>query len=139
MIDDEILKLLQQAVGAAVAASTIPAMQIKAVGVTTAPQDPRYLELVHIPNNRNNDYWGTSRVYQGSLRVILHWPNSENSGAYPPMQYLKQIANAMPKGRALRQGTTVVQIYENPDFTGAIEAGAETIFPVVISYRCFSL
>lgn len=140
MIETDVLKALQAAGIAAVAASAIPTMPIKAIGLTfdttkKAP-DGKYVEFVNIVNNRTGDYWDDSRVYQGTFRIILHWPIDEQ-GAYPPMTYLDQLASFFPKNTRLVSGQANVQIYENPVASGEVVNGSELLYPVGIMYRCF--
>ncbi|HRQ13084.1 MAG TPA: phage tail terminator-like protein [Promineifilum sp.] len=138
MIEGDIVKALQTAVGAAVQASIIPAMPIKAIGRTLPnPQPDRYVEIVHVPNNRQNEYWGSERTYQGSLRVIVHWPVNDE-GVMPGSRFLDSIAAYFTKGRTLVSGSAKVVIYDVPDATGCLEAGGGLLFPLVIPYRCFA-
>lgn len=140
MIETDVLKALQTAAIAAVAASTIPTMPIKAIDRTFVPAneapDGKYVEFVNIVNNRGGDYWDDSRVYQGTFRIILHWP-VDDSGPYPPMMYLDQLATFFPKDKPLISGAAIVQIYDIPNASGSITNGSELLFPVSLSYRCF--
>lgn len=140
MIETDVLTALQTAGIAAVAASAIPAMPIKAIDrvfnpATDAP-DGKYVEFVNIVNNRGGDYWDDSRVYQGTFRIILHWP-VDDAGAYPSRIYLDQLASFFPKGKTLASGAAIVQIYDVPNASGSITDGSELLLPVSLSYRCF--
>jgi hypothetical protein len=138
MIDRQILQLLQTSAIAAVAASTLPTLPIKAMGRTfTIPNDQKYLELVHIPNNRQGDFWDNSKVYRGIFRLLLHWP-IDDVGDYPPMNLLQSIAAPLDKDAILVDGSISVKIYENPDFSGVVEAGTDRIFGVSIWYQSFN-
>ncbi len=133
MDDVEILETLQQAAIVAVGESDMPELSIKFVGITfTPPDDQRYLELVFIPVNRNDDFWGDEKNYQGIFRMVLHWPN-DGAGAYPPMNVLRSIAGYFTKDLALPK----VQIRAKPDLTGVLEEGAELLLPASIRYQSF--
>lgn len=133
MDDVDILETLQQAVIEAVAASDMPELPVKFVGRSfTPPDNQRWLELVFIPVNRTDDYWGNEKNYQGILRLVLHWPN-DDAGAYPPMNVLKSVAAYFTKDLVLPR----VQIRAKPDLTGVLEDGAQMLFPASIRYQSF--
>lgn len=144
MEETAILQALQTGAIAAYAASDLAALdgwtndtRLKPVGITlTPPDDGRYVEFVHLPNNRSGDYWDDARVYQGNFRIILHWQKDE-VGPYPPMTYLDQIGSYFKKARVLAAGGLIVKIYEIPSASGPIENGSELLFPVTLPYRCF--
>lgn len=136
MIEKPILETLQKAAIAAIAASSIPAMQIKPIGITGPTNGQAFVELTNIVNNRQGDYWDDSRIYQGIFRIILHWPN-DNKGAYAAMTYRDELAAYFPKGRSLTAGSSQVKIYGYPDAGSVLEAGAELLYPLSIMYRCF--
>ena len=134
-IDDEgtILSALQQAVTAAVAASTDPTLSVKYLDVAhTIPASQKWLELVHIPNNRTGDFWSNNQMHQGIFRLILHWPN-EGAGIYSPLALLGSVGGYFSVG----QNLSGVQIYEIPGFTGALREGNETLYPMSIRYRSY--
>lgn len=133
MYDQQILEALQKATTAAVEASTTPDMPVKYIGRTfTPPDDQKYVEVVFIPNNRNNDHWGNEKNYQGLFRLVLHWPADEQ-GAYPPMRALASICAPFSKDMRLQN----VVISANPDFGGPLEQGAELLYPASMRYQCF--
>ena len=135
MRDREILEAFQKAVPIAVGESTVPSLPVKYLGVTfEPPNDQRYVECVFIPNNAQNTFWGRERLYQGVFRLLLHW-HIDGMGYYPPMNALASVANYFNKDRVLMNGSTRVQIYNEPDFGATIENGHEIIFPVSIAYR----
>lgn len=138
MIETDVLQALQTAGIAAVAATG--ALPIKVIGRTFTPltdaTDGKYVEFVNIVNNRGGDYWDDSRVYQGTFRIILHWP-IDDEGVYPPMTYLDQLAAFFPKGKMLASGQARVKIYDVPLASGLIVNGSEQLFPVGLPYRCF--
>ncbi len=140
MIETDVLKALQAGGIAAVAASAIPAMPIKAIDRTFTPAtdapNGKYVELVNIVNNRGGDYWDDSRIYQGTFRIILHWP-IDDAGPYPPMTYLDELASFFPKGKALVSGAATVRIYDVPQASGSIANDGELLYPLSLPYRCF--
>jgi len=137
MIERQILQIIQGEIILAVAASSTPTLPISFVGVDNSdipPNDQKYLEIVHIPNNPPDKYYGGKQVYQGIFRLVLHWPKN-GSGAYTPMDALASISDYFVKNTLY--GTSRVQIYEAPKFTGAIALDSEMLYPSTIRYRCF--
>lgn len=137
MIEKEILQALQTATLAAVAASTMPTLKIKVKGRTfEIPNSQEWLEIISIPNNIDNEFWGDGKTYRGLFRLLLHWPLKEE-GAYPPLAVLASIGAYFAKGKVFQNGSVSVRIYDKPDLTGMIEAPPEQIFPLTIKYMCF--
>lgn len=134
MMDDvTILRTLQQAVTAAVAASTLPALPVSYVDVNFAvPANQKWLEIVWIPNNRQGDYWGDEKNYQGMMRLVLHWPKN-GGGAYSPLDLLSSIAAYFNNGRLL----SAVQIYASADFQGIIMGDDDALYPISMRYQSF--
>lgn len=138
MSDKLVLEALQKATIAAVAASTIDTLPIKMLGRTFKPPiNQQYLEFVQIPNNVVGAYYGDETIFQGIIRLILHWSNNDE-GVYIPMEHLNSIAGYFTKTNTLRNSGISVKIYEKPNFSGVIEAGKELLYPVSISYRSFN-
>lgn len=134
MIEREILQALQGAVTAAVAASTLPALPIAYVDITfTPPSDQKYLEIVFLPNNQMNGFWGNSKNYMGAMRLILHWRN-DGSGPYTPMNTLASICAYFTKDRFL----SAVKIADEPDFTGSIAGQGDLLYPATVRYSRFN-
>jgi hypothetical protein len=136
MIEQKITEALQRSVIVAVSQSLQPTLPIKMMGRTLSPNPDRYLEVIQIVNNIQNSYWGQSRVYQGILRLILHWEVNDE-GVYEPMKLRDSIASFYMKEDRLWNGATGVQIVGVPDAGSPIEAGGGQLFPVSIPYRCF--
>jgi hypothetical protein len=136
MIEQPILQALQQAIVAAVAASSIPTMIVKPLGITGPGTGTAFIEIFNIPNNRQGDYWDDSRVYQGTFRILLHWPN-DGKGAYPPSRYRDELAGYFPKGRTITVSSSLLKIYGYPDASSVLEAGQELVYPLSLLYRCF--
>lgn len=132
-----IVEALQKATIAAVAASINPALPLKILGRPfNIPNDGKYLEMVYIPNNITNEFWGNEKTYRGLFRLILHWGVTDE-GIYPPLDLLASICSHFVKGSSFTNGTVSVKIYEQPDLTGPVEGSPETLYPVSIRYMCF--
>lgn len=137
MIEKEILQALQTGVIAAVAASTLPTLKVKHLGITfTPPDNGKWLEIVQIPNNLNNRSWGGDKTYRGIFRLVLHWP-IDGKGVYEPMSLLASISQGFTKGTIFTNGSVKVRVYENPDLTGVMEEPPQLIFPMSVRYICF--
>lgn len=133
MSEVAILRALQQAVTAAVAASSMPSLPVSYIETAFAvPQDQKWLEVVWIPNNRSGDFWGDEKNHQGLLRLVLHWPNN-NSGAYVPLALLASIGSYFSNGKLL----SGVQIYATPDFQGTIQGGDDLLYPISLRYQSY--
>lgn len=140
MSDQEryVVEALQKAVIAAVAACTTPALPIRMLGRTiNPPSDGKWLEVVHIPNN-SNPTWGDEQVYEGMLRLILHW-QVDDKGVYNPMDLMRSINSYFYKGRKLADtGSNVsVSVTRQPMFIGVLEEAPEMLFPYGLRYRCY--
>lgn len=131
--DGVILKTLQTAVIAALAVSTLPALPVQYVGRSlTPPADQKWLEVIFMPNNPSNGYWGDEKDYMGALRLILHWP-IDDEGAYAPIAALSSICAYFSKGLWLN----AVKITDVPAFSGMIEGSGELLYPATIRYNSF--
>lgn len=137
-LDTDILQSLQTATGQAVNASSLPSLPIKFLGRTwDIPNNQKYLEIVWLPNNRSNDFWGNEKIYRGSMRLILHWPNNDQ-GSYEPLSLLEELGSYFAKDKLLQNGVNSIQIYENSDISSPIEAGTESLYVVTVRYQCFA-
>ena len=132
MSDREILQSLQKATIAAVAASSVPTMPVAYIGRTfTPPVDQKYLEVVFIPNNGRNDFWGAEKIHRGFYRLILHWPN-DNTGAYTAMNYVESVGAYFTKNTLL---DNYVRVINKPDLIAPIQNGTEMLYSVSIEYQ----
>lgn len=134
-----VLEALQKGVIAAIAASSNTDLPVKMAGrVLETPSEDKWLEVVQIPNNSENN-WGNEKLYQGMLRLVLHWP-TDDRGAYDPMDLLFEIGGYFTKGRKLSdtQSNVEVTVSMEPDFMGIIEEGSEVLFPASLEYRYYS-
>lgn len=137
MIEKDIVQALQTATLAAVAASTLPALPVKALGRTfVPPNDQKWLEIVHVPNNPQGDYWANSKNYRGMMRLILHWPN-DDQGVYPPLSVIQSVVSFFDKGKTLDANGISVNILENPNYLGEIVTSTDSLYPVSVRYHCF--
>lgn len=137
MNETTVLRPLQTGVTAAVAASTSPTLPVKYLGrIFTPPNDQKYLEIVHIPNNPNNKSWGGSENWRGLMRLILHWP-LDDKGVYAPHDLIAGIAGYFSKDRLLWNGANAVKITENPISSGMIVGDREQLFVFTVEYALF--
>lgn len=139
MIESQILKVLQTGVIAAVAASVTPALAVKYVGLAfTPPADAApWLEVVYIPNNNENEFWGSGKTYRGLMRLLVHWP-VDNEGAYGPMELAQSIAGYFNKGRQFTTtGGKTVTITDEPNMLGVLESAPDLLVPISVRYSCF--
>jgi hypothetical protein len=138
MLEHHISDALQSSVTVAVQASSNSSFPIKMLGRTfTPPNDGKWLELVQLPNNMVEQYWGDETIYRGILRLLFHYPN-DNNGAIEPLKFVDEVASWFSKDKFIAAGNVIVKIQEKPDLTGVIEAGKELIFPVSIRYQSYS-
>jgi len=137
MNESTVLRPLQTAITAAVAASTRPTTPVKYLGrVFAAPNDGIWLEVVHIPNNPNNMSWGGSENWRGIMRLILHWP-LDDSGAYAPHDLLASISGYFSKDGVLWNGADAVKITENPISSGVIVTDRDQLYVATVEYALF--
>ena len=133
LYDIDILETLQKATTEAVLQSDIPALPVAYINRTfTKPNDGKWLEIVFIPNNQSNGFWGNEKNYQGLYRLILHWPKND-TGAYSGGRVVASIVRYFGKDRPLQN----VQISGNPDLTGVLQEPGELLYPCSIRYQCF--
>ncbi len=131
-----VLEALQKAVIAAVAPTTLP---VKYVGRTlTIPSSDKWVEVVYIPNNIENQYWNQSKTYRGIMRLILHWP-VDDTGVYPALTVAQQIADGLTKGLKFTDlgSFATVMISEVPNIGGVLEQAPEILIPLTVRYICF--
>lgn len=115
------------------AASLSPLLPVQFPGrVFDIPSNGRYIEVIQIRNNRQGEYYGDERTYQGILRLLVHWPN-DDAGAIPPLVYCEGIADALPKGT--RFGNTV--LYDVPEVGSVVEDQGQIFYPISFRYRDF--
>lgn len=134
-----ILEALQKGVIAAVAASSTPTLPVKYVGRNfTPPESGGWLEVVFIPNDITDEFWGTSKTYRGLFRLIFHWVIND-SGAYSVMDLANSVSGYFAKGLTLNDtgNNVTVRITDNPNHMGVIEEAPEILVPVSVRYQFF--
>lgn len=136
MIEMQIVQAFQQKVIVAVAASILPTLPIQFIDVEfETPEDQKWLELVHFPNNSPDRTWGDEEVNRGIFRMILHWPK-DGSGVYAPLQLIGSISASFVKGSKING---LMQVLNKPKSMGELVEVAERLFPVSVEYTVFSL
>lgn len=136
-VERYILEALQKGVTLAVGTS-IP---VKYVNTNfKAPSNGKWWEVVYIPNNVTDEFWDEGKTFQGVLRLILHWPQS-NTGAYLAMDEMKRVADSFIKGNIYTDplNQVRVKIQEHPNCTGVLEQSPEFLLPLTIRYSCFKI
>lgn len=137
MTDKLVIQTLQTETLAAIAASDLPTLPVKMLGRTfTIPNDSKYLEVVLITNNPNDEFWGDEKIYQGIFRLVLHWQN-DDKGVYDPMDVAQSVTDYFTKFKIFRTGGFGVKIVQDPKFDGFLEAGHEMLYTVSMTYRSF--
>ncbi len=134
-----ILEALQKAVILAVAASTSPTLPVKMVGRNfTKPDSGGWLEVIEMPNNVTDEFWGSSKTYRGVLRLLFMSPMND-VGAYPSLVIAESVAGYFTKGLKLADpgNNVAVLITDNPDFKGVIEEAPNMMLPISIRYQFF--
>lgn len=135
-----VLEAFQKGIIAAVAASTDTTLAVKYIGRNfTPPDDAAWLEPVYIPNNIEDQYWGTEKTYQGVMRLVLHCPQTDK-GVYSYMDTLQSILDYFTKGIKLEDsGQNVkVTVTETPNILSVLEEPPEILIPASIRYSFFS-
>ena len=131
-----VVEALQKGVIAAIAASTTPSLPVRMLGrVLNPPSDGKWLEIIHIPNNVNRT-WGDEQLYEGILRLVLHW-SVDDRGVYTPMDVMRSINEHFIKGRKLSDtGSNItINVIQQPMYMGLIEEAPEMLFPYSLRYR----
>lgn len=132
-MNKEIIQAFQQKV----LAIDLDGLPVKALGRTfEIPQDQKYIEIIHIPNDGDDRYIANEKMFQGIFRLVLHWPNNDE-GTYPPTDIIDLLEPYFSKNNLLFFGSNRLEFYQRPKFLGAIEAGQEMIYPLSVAYRCF--
>lgn len=135
MIESKIINLLQKKV-TEVVNNVYP---VKYINTNMKAKD-KFWEIVYIPNNIEDEFWGSGKTYRGIMRLVLHWPQ-DNKGIYKPMEEVERVANGFEKGIELCDDENQVRvgITDNPDCTNVIEDEGKLLIPLTIKYLCFKL
>lgn len=135
MSETEIIKILQTEVTTAVN----NAFPIKYLNINIDPPEGKWLEIVYIPNNIENEFLDVGKTFRGVLRLVLHCPQ-DSTGVYSGMTEIEKIAEHFKKGSSFfNVAGTKVQIVENPNVTNVIEESPELLIPLTIRYQCFKM
>jgi len=128
-----ILEALQKAVTQATT------LDVKYIGRNmTIPVNGKWLEIVYIPNNIENEFWSDSKTYRGLMRLIVHWP-IDDSGVYGALDSAKTICEYFMKGMILSDpaNNVRVQITDNPNISDVMEQPPELLVPITLRYSYF--
>ena len=136
MTQEVLLRGLQDAVKAAVAASIVPNWEtekrIAFIGVGFAlPADGKYLEVIDLPADGGWEAWGPQHQQLGALRLILHWPQG---APYEPKRVLESIVSYFTKDRRF----AAFKVAAVPSFSGVLAQGSENLYPVTVRYQRFN-
>lgn len=137
MIETEIVRMLQRAVTSAVNER----LPVKYLAVNfKKPSNDKFWEIVYIPNNIPDEFWGDGKTYRGVMRLILHWPQN-NKGAYEPLNEVERVAGYFEKGKEMysNDGAFKIILTNEPDLTSFIEEESSLLLPLTITYSCFKL
>jgi len=129
-----VLEALQKGVTAATD------LDVKYIGIIMKiPASGKWLEIVYIPNNIENEFWDDSKTYRGIMRLILHWP-IDNAGVYPALDKAKTISDYFTKGLLLSDpfNNVRVQITERANISDVLEQPPEILIPITLRYNYFS-
>lgn len=133
-IEREVIDTLQVAAAEAVVNSSVPGLPIAFIDVNfDPPENGKYLELVHVPNNGENETWGEEKTYRGMFRLILHWPK-DGGGTLAPMDILASISAYFTKDRELG----ALRITNPPNFTGKLDMESEILYLSSLRYSRFN-
>lgn len=136
MIETNITAAFQEKVIVAVAGSDYPTMPIAFIDLDfDPPEDGKYLELVHIPNNPGDRTWGAEEVNRGIFRMILHWP-SNGSGASAPRALMDSIASSFVKSEKIGG---LLQVLNKPKAGSPAKLGNENLYPFTVEYIVFTV
>lgn len=140
MLDLEIIKTLQTQLIKAVAESIMPDLPVKYVMTVFDPSvqapEGKWLEVLFVPNNVPNEFWGEEKTYIGLFRLILHWP-VDGSGAYESIGVINSISKGFSKGTILEGEEIIVRIIENPNLQNVLEQAPDSLLPLSIRYLSF--
>ncbi len=133
MKDTQILSLLQKEIIKAVD----DVLPIKYLGKNQpSVSDSKWWEIIYIPSNVSDEFWGSEKTYRGIFRLLLHWPQ-DNAGIYGPVEEATRVANSFKKGLQITDDDITITITDNPDITGVVEDLPNLIIPLTIKYNCF--
>lgn len=135
-MEQYVLEALQKAV---ISATAITGLPVKYVGrIFDIPSDGKWIEVIYIPNNIENQYWDDSKTYRGIMRLILHYP-MDDTGVYSILNVAQQISDGLSKGSKFSDigNNVVVKISEVPNIQSILEEAPELLVPISVRYICF--
>jgi len=133
MTERYVLEALQKAV---ITATSSLSLDVKYLGrVFKTPDDGKWLEIVYIPNNIENEFWGSVKTYRGFMRLILHWP-IDDTGVYEALDMVNNVADGFIKGSKFTDSgeNVLVKITDNPNISSVLEEPPEILIPLTIRY-----
>lgn len=135
MSDSSILRLLQRAIGGA---TSLPVKYVNTNFKT--PNKGNWWEIVYLPNDIENEFWGKEKTFRGVLRLILHC-EQKNEGIYKPLGEVENMMEVFFKGCVFYdvEKNVKVQIVENPRMNDIIEEPPSLLIPLTIRYQCFKV
>lgn len=117
MSEAYVLKALQTAVGAAVAASLDPTLKIKGVGMSfSPPSNGKWLSVYFTPNNPRGATIDATVIKRGILGLILHWPTS-TAKVYDGVKLLESVLSYFEKGRQFTDNGLTIRVTNIPEIT----------------------
>lgn len=136
MIEEQILKTLQKRLATVVDGQ----YKVKYLGRNiTPPNKTPWWEVVFIPNNASDQFWGSEKVYRGLFRLILHWPQ-DDKGAYEYLAEAARVAAGFAKGSRLQyDDSPVITITDHPNVMSPIEEPPQTLVAISIRYECLTI
>lgn len=116
--------------------SSMPLIPIKYPGQSfDPPNGGKYIEIVHVSTNVNNQIWGNElKTVVGTIRLLLHWPQ-DKQGSIPPKMFLKEFEDYFVKNSIFRNDTDEIKITDNPENGGIFPAGHDTFYMLSIPYH----
>lgn len=130
-----IIKLLQAAI------KSFTQLPVKYLNTNfQIPSDGKWWEIIYLPNNYEDEFWGGGKTYRGIFRPILHWPQ-DNGGVYKPLAEVKRVADGYPKSLKLidAEHDVTVSITDVPDVNNIIEEPPGLLIPLTIKYLCYKV
>lgn len=139
MIENDISQALYRIVDAAVALASDPALPVQfPMRNFDPPKDGRYVEVVQIRNNADGMFLGNERMYQGILRLLVHW-SVDDTGSRGVTEYADKLASLIPKNTIGEYGKSQVQLYSEWVAGSIIVEDGKAYLPIGARYRDFQV
>ena len=132
-----VFEALQKAVTAAVAGTNSPPVKYLNRNFNP-PSTGMWWEIIMIPNNIANEFWGSEETYRGILRLLLHSPQNDK-GVYPLLDEVERVSQGFAKGSKFIDPASevVVSVTDNPTIMGVYEEPPQIIAALTVRYSCF--